>query len=345
MAQTAKQSVSTVAPPPLGRLYDVEGRRLLLHRSGNGSPSVVFLSGAGTVGLDYLNVQRLAAELTTSVIYDRAGTGWSDQIKLGRTSAQVTDELRALLRTAGVPAPYLLAGHSLGGLYARHYAQRFPGDVAGLLLLDPAHEDWDAYMPHRPGQMWKARDADQPLSGRLTGSLVTSTKKQLDRLVSLAIAGALRSAPGRGLLLRLPTVRRYRELYRRLFAQEMADWPEEIRELLIERHVSLEWLWAGVQEAQNADQLYDEVRGAGPMPDVPMIVLCSTEVDDFRRAVSVGEPESLLREEIEGKRRLYAALAASVTRGENRPVEAGHLTIHLRHPEAVLRAIRDLLGN
>jgi hypothetical protein len=123
----------------------------------------------------------------------------------------------------------------------------------------------------------------------------------------------------------------------------MAGWPAEIRELLIERHVSLEWLWAGVQEAKNANHLYDEVRAARPMPDVPMIILCSMEIDDFRKAVSPGESESSFRKELEGKRRLYAALAASVTRGENRPVEARHVTIHLRHPETVVRAIRDLL--
>ncbi len=345
MARTAKEPVPMVAAPPLGRFYEVGGRRLLLHRSGSGSPSVVFLSGAGTVGLDYLNVQRLAAEHTTSILYDRAGTGWSDPVKLpGRTSAQVTDELRELLRAAGVPAPYLLAGHSLGGLYARHYAHRFPDDVAGLLLLDPAHEDYDAYMPQQPGQQRKAQETDQPLSKKSTDSVVRSSRKPLERLVSLAMAVALRSALGRGLLLRLPTIRRYRALYRRLFAQEMANWPDEIREVIIERHVSLDWLWAGVQEAQNADQLYDELRHAGPMPDVPLMVLCSMGVDDFRRAVSAGASESLLREEIEGKRRLYAALAASVTRGEIRPVDAGHLTIHLRHPEAVLRAVQDLIG-
>ena len=86
------------------------------------------------------------------MLYDRAGTGWSDRVELPRSSAEVTDELRNLLRAAGVPAPYLLVGHSLGGLYARHYAQRFPGEVAGLLLLDPAHEDYNAYMPQGTGQ-------------------------------------------------------------------------------------------------------------------------------------------------------------------------------------------------
>jgi hypothetical protein len=61
--------------PPAGRHYDVEGRRLLLHQSGSGGPGVVFLASGGAVGLDYLNLQQRAAELTTSVIYDRTGTG------------------------------------------------------------------------------------------------------------------------------------------------------------------------------------------------------------------------------------------------------------------------------
>jgi hypothetical protein len=62
--------------PPLGSFYEVGGRRLLLHRSGRGCPAVVILPGGGTVGLDYLNVQERAAKVTTSVVYDRAGTGF-----------------------------------------------------------------------------------------------------------------------------------------------------------------------------------------------------------------------------------------------------------------------------
>jgi pimeloyl-ACP methyl ester carboxylesterase len=294
------------AMPPRGRYYHVGGLRLLLHRSGSGSPAVVFLAGAGAVGLDYLNVQRRAAGLTTSVLYDRAGTGWSDRADLPRTSAQVTDELRELLRAAGVPAPYLLAGHSLGGLYARHYAQRFPGEVAALLLLDPAHEDYDAYMPRQLTEMRQAWDPDQVLPDELPDELI--------------------------------------QLYRGLFAKEMADWPEDVRRPLIDRHVSPDWLRAGLLEAKNIDQLYDEVRRAGPMPDVPLIVLCSMGIDGFKEAVLVGESESLLREEIEGKRRLCTALAASVPRGEVRLVDAGHVTMHMRHPDAVRQAIQDLLG-
>ncbi|MDQ2876870.1 MAG: alpha/beta hydrolase [Actinomycetota bacterium] len=297
---------ATGATPPLGRYYDVAGRRLMLHRSGTGNPAVVFLAGAGAVGLDYLNVQERAAGLATSVLYDRAGTGWSDRADLPRTAAQVTDELRDLLRAAGVPAPYLLAGHSLGGLYARHYAQRFPGEVSALLLMDPAHEDYRAYMPPEVVDIWNAWDPDQLLPDEVPDELI--------------------------------------QLHRGLFEEAMARWPAAIREPLIERHLSPDSLRTGLQEAKNLNELYDEVRRAGPMPDVPLIVLCSTGTDGFKQAVSAGMPASLLSAEIDGQRRLYTALAGSVPRGEIRLVDAGHVTIHLRRPDAVVEAIRDLLG-
>jgi pimeloyl-ACP methyl ester carboxylesterase len=289
----------------MGRYYDVEGVRLLLHQSGSGGPAVVFLAGGGAVGLDYLNVQQRAAELTTSVTYDRAGTGWSDAVDLPRTSVDVTDELRALLNVAEVPAPYLMVGHSLGGLYARHYAQRFSGEVAGLVLLDPAHEDYSAYMPKDLVDQWNAWDPGEALPDELPAELI--------------------------------------QFYRHLFEQEMTDWPEEISKVLVERHVSLAWLRAGLQEATNVEQLYDEVRHAGRMPDVPVIILTSMGIDPFKAAVSQGIPESLLREEIEGKRRLYTTWAHSL-HGENRLIEdVGHVTLHFRRPDAVLKAIQDLI--
>jgi pimeloyl-ACP methyl ester carboxylesterase len=297
----------TSQAPPLGRYYEVAGRRLLLHRSGSGNPSVVLLPGAGAVGLDYLNVQERAARLTTSVVYDRAGTGWSEDAELPRTAAEATSELRELLRAANVPAPYLLVGHSLGGLYARLYATRFPAEVAGLVLLDPAHEDLNTYMPPELVRQWQEWDP-------------TQAQTLFDELPA-----------------------EITEFYRGLFAQEMTDWPAEIREPLIECHVSPQWLRHGIAEAANLSQIYDEMRQAGPLPDVPLIVLCSMAVDAFKRAVSAGQSEELLDAEIDGKWRLCTALAASVPRGEVRPVDAGHVTMHLRHRGLVVQAIQDLL--
>src|SRR6516225_125783 len=132
---------------PSARFFDVGGRQLMLYASGTGGPVVVILPGAGLTGLGYLNLHERVSQFTTSVLYDRAGTGWSDHAELPRSATDVTDELRSLVRVASVPAPYVFVGHSLGGIYARGFAQRFPADVAGLVFLDPAHEDYTTKSP------------------------------------------------------------------------------------------------------------------------------------------------------------------------------------------------------
>jgi len=289
--------------PPVGRLYDVSGRRLALHRSGSGEPAVVFLPGAGMVGLDFLNIHEQVAQFTTSVLYDRAGTGWSDLVALPRTATEVTDELRSLLRMAGVPAPYLLVGHSLGGAYARRYAQRFPDEVAGLLLLEPFHEDFEAYLPKQT---------------------------LLDQL--------------RGVLAVLRLLLHYKTFYRGLFGRMFASWPQEVREPLIDWHLrsltkTLQELPASQRTGKSS--FSTELRNGGNLLDVPLIVLCALGIDPFMAAIM---PESYLRKMNDGQRVLYTALAASVPRGEYREVEnAGHDTIHTDRPDAVVRAIRDLV--
>jgi len=183
--------------PPLGTRRAAGGRHLWCHSSGTGGPAVVFLPGAGALGLDYLNVHQGAARATTSVIYDRAGTGWSDAVELPRTAREVTTELRELLAEAGIPAPYLFVGHSLGGAYARHYAQRFPNEVAGLLLLDPLHEDSANYWPEEV---------------RLAGEQMKNMP--LPELPEAVL-----------------------EAYRGLFEQKFQSWPGAVREALVARHL------------------------------------------------------------------------------------------------------------
>lgn len=306
--------------PPLGRFLEVGGHRLFLDERGTGSPAVVFLPGAGLTGLDYLPIHEKIAEATGSIVYDRGGTGWSDQVTLPRTARAVTDELLGLLKSVGSDR-VLLVGHSLGGLYARHYATRFPDTVAGLVLLDPAHEDYDAYMPPE-----------------LTAERASS--RYFD-VLNAVVDAALTTAPTRGLLRLVPAIRNYRRIYRELFTQEMADWPAEIREVLVERHTSLEWLACGLRESRQVDRLYDEVRAAGPMPDVPLVILASVGIDGFQQAVASGESEEVMQGEIQGRLRLYADLAATVSRGEVRQVDSGHVTLPFHHPEAVVAAIQD----
>ncbi|NUW36356.1 alpha/beta hydrolase [Nonomuraea sp. SMC257] len=160
--------MSTSQQPPLGRLHQVDGRRLFLHRSGAGGPAVVFLPGASAFGLDYLNVHERVSAFTTSVLHDRAGTGWSDPAELPRTAAEVATELRDLLRAADVPGPYVLVAHSLGGAYARRFLQLFPDEVAGVVYLDAFNEDWDVHMADE-----RLRLKPQPVPGDVMLRLVT----------------------------------------------------------------------------------------------------------------------------------------------------------------------------
>ncbi|MEJ8651105.1 alpha/beta hydrolase [Streptomyces sp. MS1.AVA.3] len=148
---TNNSTSSARLAPPVGGFQEIDGRRIFVHRSGSGGPAVVFLPGAGAVGLDYFGVQQEVSQFTTAVVYDRGGTGYSDPLPLPRTAAAVATELRELLRSQNIPAPYVLVPHSLGGFYAHRFAQLHPQDVAGLVWLDAFHRDWDDFMPPAAG--------------------------------------------------------------------------------------------------------------------------------------------------------------------------------------------------
>jgi pimeloyl-ACP methyl ester carboxylesterase len=113
------------------------GRRLNLHCIGSGSPVVVFEQGGEGFISNWARVQPAATALTRTCFYDRAGFGYSDPPDKPVTAISVTDDLHALLRAAGVKGPVVLVGHSVGGFYATMYADRFPAQVVGLVLVDP----------------------------------------------------------------------------------------------------------------------------------------------------------------------------------------------------------------
>ena len=127
-----------------GELVDVGGgRRLYSVVKGVGAPAVVFESGFAATSLNWMQVQDAVAEVAQTVAYDRGGLGWSAGVSSARTPAKIAEELRVMLRVAGIPPPYVLVGHSFGGLVMRRYALDFPEEVAGVVLVDPMRtEEW-----------------------------------------------------------------------------------------------------------------------------------------------------------------------------------------------------------
>lgn len=124
------------AAAPLHQLVQVGSVSLLLHCVGSGTPTVILEAGNDLPGSDWRAVQAKLGQLTRTCAYDRAGTGYSSNAPPGRSADAVVDDLHGLLETAGVSAPYVLVGHSLGGLLVRRYARRYGEQVAGLVLVE-----------------------------------------------------------------------------------------------------------------------------------------------------------------------------------------------------------------
>ena len=129
--------------PPPGRLVSVGTHRLHIRCDGEGGPPVIFDAALGGSSLSWSLVQPAVARHTRACSYDRAGFGWSDAGPLPRTAGRIADELHQLLRAAAIAPPYVLVGHSYGGLVMRLYASRHANDVVGLVLIEPAiPEEW-----------------------------------------------------------------------------------------------------------------------------------------------------------------------------------------------------------
>lgn len=127
-----------------GRLVDIgDGRRLYLVEKGPAGrgPTVIFESGFAATSLNWIHIQDAVAEHIHTVAYDRCGLGWSSAPLSERTPTQVAAELRATLRAAGIQPPWILVGHSFGGLVMQRFALDYPAEIAGVILLDPMRTD------------------------------------------------------------------------------------------------------------------------------------------------------------------------------------------------------------
>jgi pimeloyl-ACP methyl ester carboxylesterase len=179
-------SAATDDPPAMpGLAIDVGGRSLHLHCTGTGSPTVLLQPGGGEMSshMGWI-APRVAAE-TRVCVYDRPGRGWSDTVDSAQDASQIATDLHTLLRRANVPGPYVLAGHSFGGLYVLTYAARYPDQVAGMVLVDTT----------APRETPPTADSDEPNGydpvDRVATLISTSARLGLTRLYAPSEGGGL----------------------------------------------------------------------------------------------------------------------------------------------------------
>jgi pimeloyl-ACP methyl ester carboxylesterase len=137
--ETYRESTDSFTMP--GRLIDVGDHKLHINCTGTGSPTVLLEPGLGELSSNMAWIAPAVASTTRVCVYDRAGRGWSESAGASQDGVQVATDLHTLLERAGEPGPYVLAGHSAGGIYVLNFAHLFPQQVAGVVLLDSMHPE------------------------------------------------------------------------------------------------------------------------------------------------------------------------------------------------------------
>jgi len=130
--------------PPPSELVDVGGYRLHINCTGpqnSGNPTVILETLSGGVSAYWAWIQPEISKVTRVCSYDRAGRGWSEPSRHPLTLQQTVNDLHSLLQKAETPGPYILVGHSIGGVYVRKFTADFPGEAAGVVLVDSAHPE------------------------------------------------------------------------------------------------------------------------------------------------------------------------------------------------------------
>jgi len=153
--------------PPTGKLFDAGGHLLHINVAGKGTPTVILENGSGDFSFIWSLVQPAIARFARVVSYDRAGYAWSEAGPTPRTDKQITLELHTALRNAGINPPYVLVGQSYGGFLVRAFANYYPKEVVGMILVDAVHENERIMMgdqPTRIRELAKGLRAPEPIS-------------------------------------------------------------------------------------------------------------------------------------------------------------------------------------
>ncbi|GEL97311.1 alpha/beta hydrolase [Cellulomonas terrae] len=187
--QTVRTAVDATADAMPGQLFDVGGHSLHLSCTGSGSPTVVVEPGAGMVSAQLDLITPTVAHETRVCVYDRAGRGWSEPADTRQDATQIATDLHTLLERAHVPGPYVLAGHSFGGLYVLSFAARYPDEVAGMVLVDSTAPASGASQTATVTDGGGSSD----LADRVVTLVSTSARLGITRLIGLPTPSAVRS--------------------------------------------------------------------------------------------------------------------------------------------------------
>lgn len=300
--------------PPPGRLVDAGGHRLHVRTCGSGSPAIVLEAGIAASSVSWALVEPELARSLSVISYDRAGLAWSERPGTPRTPQRLIQELRTVLAATGAEPPFVLVGHSFGGLLVRLYAAAHPEDVAGLVLIDPALvSEWQPPLsPARAamlarGVRFSRRGAWLARFGvvRFGLSLAALGLHALPK----AIARASSSGRGQSLVERL--VGEIRKLPLETRPAMRAHWSRPGSFLSMAEHLEL------------LPAMCSAARNCGSLGDLPLAVISGAHLSREQRSE-------------------HEALARLSTRGRHLSAPSGAHWVHLDHPELVIGTVLEV---
>ena len=290
-----------------GEPIPVNGFHLNLSSMGSGSPPVLMEAAIGDFSLTWSLVQPEVAKFARCIVYDRAGLGWSEVSPAPRTGEVMVQELKHLLAAAGVPGPVVLVGQSFSALLIRLFAYRYRDQVAGIVLLDPAHEDQFQRFPQA------IRDLFGPLRDAQIAQLeqtVTKIEQEGPKAATPLVMVPPALAPD------------VADAYR---AQSIADASRV--ETMMDELRNLEVTQAQVRE----------LRG-GTLGDIPLTVISHGQPQ-----IVPGMPDEVNRAYEEAWQEMQVEIAGMSGRGKRIVAqESGHM-IHHDQPGLVVDAIREMV--
>ena len=278
---------------------------------GQGNPIVILESGLTVPALGWMKVQPEVAKFTRVCSYDRAGYGWSDPGPEPRTMSEISKELKVVLDAAGEKGPFVLVGHSLGGFIVRVFTHLYPGEVAGVVLVDASHEDEDdrinALLPEALKMQEKKKDEwDAKVNRVMTPIRVYLGLQRLELAMGWSGSSHLSKEQRQEL-----SYLRQQSKARKAIVSESAAWPHGVA----------------------------EVRSAGGFGDRPLIVLTAGKPYD---------PDPLLTKEQMDRQSdmwihdLQAQEARLSTHGRQIVVPDSSHMIPYERPDTIISAIHEV---
>src|SRR5215467_5834288 len=283
------------------------GVSLNLNCAGQGSPTVILDSGLGVPAAGWDLVMPDVGKFARVCSYDRAGYGWSGAGPMPRTSGEIVKELHALLAASGEEGPFVLVGHSFGGYNVRVYADKYPADVAGLVLVDTSHEDQQQLMP--------------PSLKKLTEDQIRQLDSQKRLMPILIFFGIARLTAG---------------------DDGDAKLSKEFRDKMKYLQLQTKFIEAAFSEIRNFTGSAEEVRNAGNLGDRPLVVLTAgkdLDAKDLPKGVSAEDMREFRKTWMNDLQVRQAHLS---TRGKQVIVPDSTHMIPMERPDAVVNAIQEV---